>query len=182
MSPSTILPKAIWDENGPVLSFIRRFVTAGVFLYFWYLFLLTGKQNSNVLIQIRYTFFAHHVTAAIISLAFNYSFDSLILKGDIKFLDVISGKGKRGHFESAVKIIVQPFNPKVWKLIIKILYNDCKAFVTCKSRRFRNRTLKTLALCFYSVLALLICFVWVPILFCLVTSVSIFLPFMQLFF
>ena len=86
---------------------------------------------------------------------------------------MISLKDKRASFKSVVEILILPFNPKVWRNIIKTLYNNCKAFVTYKTRRFRNRTLKTLALCFYSVLALLICFVFASILFCLFFSISI---------
>ena len=47
MSPSTILLKVIWDENGRVVSFIRSLVLLGVFSYFYYLLLPMGYQNKN---------------------------------------------------------------------------------------------------------------------------------------
>ena len=188
MSPSTILLKVIWDENGRVVSFIRSLVLVGVSSYFCYLLLWTGKQNQNASIISTFLF----VFLGLSFLVFNLFRSQITDSSEIlkitkehrnKFaantLEKFSVKGiKRVYFESAVKIIMQPFNPKVWKPIIKILYNDCKAFVTCKTRRFRNRTLKTLALCFYSVLSLLICLIWVSILFCLLTSLSILSPFL----
>ena len=187
MSPSTILLKVIWDENGRVASFIRSLVLAGVFSYFWHLSFWTGKQNTNVSIIFFTSLFVFWAVSFLVSNLFwpKITNSSEILKRIkmerniyIKSLDMISGKGKREYFEIVVKIIILPFNPKVWRNTIKTLYNDCKAFVTYKTRRFRNRTPKALALCFYSVLALLICFVWVFILFCLLTSYSIFFPLM----
>ena len=184
MSPSTILLKVIWDENGRVTSFIRSLVLVGVFSYFCYLSLWTGEQNTNVSV-IFTSFFVFWGLSVLVSnlLRSKITDSSEILKRIKKFrpnidnkVDMISEKGKRGYFETVVKLIIQPFNPKVWINIIKNLYNDCKAFVTYKTRRFRNRILKTLAQCFYSALALLICFVCVSILFCLLTSYSIFLP------
>ena len=185
MSPSTILLKVIWDENGRVASFIRSLVLVGVFSYFWYLMLWTEKQNKNVSITFTPLFVAWGLSFSVSNL-FRFKIPNSsenqkrIEKQRNNFfvnaLVIHWEKGKREYFENVVKIIMQPFNPKVWKPMIKNLYNDCKAFVTWKTRRFRNRTLKTLALCFYSVLALLICFVCISILFCLLTSVSIFYP------
>ena len=185
MSPSTILLKVIWDENGRVVSFIRSLVLVGVFSYFWYLRWWTGKQNTKVSIFFTSLFVFWGLSFLVCNL-FRSKIEnsSEILKKIkeqsnkiyIKGLDMISENGKRGYFETVVKMIILPFNPKVWRNIIKNLYKYCKAFVTYKTRRFRNRTLKTLALCFYSLFALLICFVCVSILLCLLTSYSIFLP------
>ena len=186
MSPSTILLKVIWDENGRVVSFIRILVLAGVSSYFWYFMLWTEKENQNASIIFTFLFVFWALSFLVSNLFRSQITDSSEILKITKehrnkfaayILEKFSVKGiKRVYFESAVKIIIQPFNPKFWKPIIKILYNDCKAFVTCKTRRFRNRTLKTLALCFYSVLALLICLIWVSILFCLLTSFSILSP------
>ena len=193
MSPSTISFKVIWDENGRVVSFIRSLVLEGVFSYSCYLMWCTGEQNT--IISIIFTFFLviGELSFLVSNLFRSKTTDTMtseipkilkILKQHnlyMKDLRMISKKGKRArYFESVVKIIILPFNPNVWKSIIKTLYNDCKAFVTYKTRRFRNRTLKTLALCFYSVLALLICFVCVSIQFCLLISFSIFYPVMTL--
>ena len=184
MSPSTVLLKVIWDENGRVVSFIRSLVLVGVSSYFWYLRWWAEKQNTNVSI----IFTSLFVFWGLSFLVFNFFRSKITDSSEIlkrikkcnnsyfEILDIISEKGKIGYFESAVKIIIQPFNLKFWRNVIKILCNDCKAFVTYKTSRFRNRTLKALALCFYSVLALLICFVCVSILFCLLTCISIFLP------
>ena len=184
MSPSTILFKVIWDENGRVVSFIRSLVLVAVFSYFFYLMWWTGKVNRSEFVII----FTYLSVFFALCFLVSYLFGSKIANSS-EILKIIkeernnyttfvmhSVKGKRGNFETAVKIIMQPFNPNVWKSIIKTLYNDCKAFITCNARRFRNRTLKTLALCFYSVLALLISFVCVSIVFCLLTSYSIFHP------
>ena len=188
MSPSTILLKVIWDENGRVVSFIRSLVLAAVFSYFFYLVWWTGKEISNKSVVI-FTYLSGF--GALSFLVLNLFRSKITNSSEIlkiikeqrnnytKFV-LHSVKGKREYFETAVKIIMQPFNPNVWKSIIKTLYNDCKAFVTYKTRRFRNRTLKTLALCFYSILALLICFVCVSIVFSLLTSYSIFHPIMPI--
>ena len=184
MSPSTILLKVIWDENGRVVSFIRSLVLLGVVLYLWYLTWWTGKQNTYAFIIFTPLFVFWGLSVLVSNLFRSKITDSSEILKRIKKqrpnfcnkVDMISEKGKRGYFETVVKIIIQPFNPKVWRNIIKNLYNDCKAFVTYKTRRFRNRILKTLALCFYSVLALLICFVCVSILFCLLIGISILLP------
>ena len=185
MSPSTILIKVIWDENGRVVSFIRSLVLVGVFSYSLYLESWTGKQNTNVSIFFTSLFVFWGLSFLVSNLFRSMVTDSSEILKRIKerrnnfFVNTFvmhSVKNKREYFETVVKVIIQPFNPYVWKPIIKILCHDCKAFVTYKTRRFRNSTLKTLALCFYSVLALLICFVCVSIVFCLLTCFSIFLP------
>ena len=185
MSPSTILIKVIWDENGRVVSFIRSLVLVGVFSYSLYLASWTGKQNTNVSILFTSLFVFWGLSFLVSNLFRSKVTDSSEILKRMKerrnnfFVNTFvmySVKNKRKYFETVVKIIIQPFNPNVWKPIMKILCNDCKAFVTCKTKRFRNRILKTLALCFYSVLVLLICFVCVSIVFCLLTFFSIFLP------
>ena len=185
MSPSTVLFKVIWDENGRVVSFIRSLVLEGVFSYFWYLVCWTGEQNTITSIIFTSVFVIGGLSFLVSNLFRSKTTDTMtseipkILKEHnlcMKDLHMTSEKGKRGYFESVVEIIIQPFNPNVWRNIIKNLYNSCKAFVTYKTKRFRNRTIKTLVLCFYSVLALLICFVCVSILFCLLISISIFYP------
>ena len=185
MSPSSILLKVIWDENGRVVSFIRSLVLVGVFSYFFY---LVWTRNTNTGVSIIFTsLFVFWALCFLVSNLFRSktanSFEILkrIKERRNKFIGNIlvthSVKGiKTEYFETVVKIILQPFNPKVWKPIINTLYIDCKAFVTYKTRRFRNRTLKALALCFYSVLALFICLVCVSLVFCLLTSYSICYP------
>ena len=174
MSPSTILVKVIWDENGRVVSFIRSLVLVGVFSYFWQLMLWTVKKNTNVSIIFTSLFVFWGLSFLVSNLfrskiANSSEILKRIKKGRNKFianmLDTHSVKGKRGYFETAVKIIILPFNPKVWKPIIKTLYNDCKAFVPYKTRRFRNRTLKALALCFYSCVVNLFCLCFCCVLF-----------------
>ena len=173
MSPSTILLKIIWDENGRVASFIRSLVLVGIFSCFLYLLLWTGKQKNTDISIIFTSLFVFWALSFLVSNLFRSKIANSSEKKQHNNLEINYVKGKRGYFENVVKIFIQPFNPKVWKPIVKTLYNNCKAFVTYKTRRFRNRTLKALALCFYSVLALLICFVCVSILFCLVTNSSI---------
>ena len=171
MSPSTILFKVIWDENGRVVSFIRYLVLL-VFSYFYYLLLSMEKnfKSEPIIYTSLFVFWGlSFLVSNLIASKIKEQHNNLYIKG----LHMISLKDKRASFKSVVEIIILPFNPKVWRNIIKTLYNNCKAFVTYKTRRFRNRTLKKLALCFYSVLALLICFVFVSILFCLLFSISI---------
>ena len=50
MSPSSILLKVVWVENGRIVSFLRCFVLVGVFLYFWYL--KSGQQLTSLLFLI----------------------------------------------------------------------------------------------------------------------------------
>ena len=180
MSPFHILLKVIWDENGRVVSVIRSLVLVGVLSYLYYLWWWLGKQNTNLLITYTSTFVFWGLSFLVSNLfRSKIANSSEILRrikegrNKVNSFSMISEKSKRGYFETEVKMIILPFNPKVWKPIIKTLYNHCKAFVTCKTRRYRNRTLKTLALCFYSILMLLVCFVCVSILFCLLTFCSI---------
>ena len=82
---------------------------------------------------------------------------------------------KRGEIWIVVKMLTLSFNLKVWREYIKVLYKECTPFVRCVTRRFSNRTLKTLALCAYSVLAVLICFLFVCILFlAFITAAGVF--------
>ena len=183
MSPSTILLKVIWDENGRVVSFIRSFVLVGVFSYFWYLLLSTDTPNTDVSIIVFTSLFVFWGLVFLVSNLFRSTIteSSEMLKRIeeirshffVNILPMYRWKGNRRYFEDVVNIMIQPFNLKVWKAVIKTLYNNCKAFVIDKTRRYRVCTLKTLALCFYSILALLICFVWVSILFFFLTIYSI---------
>ena len=180
MSPSSILCNVFWDENGRLVSFIRTFVLVGVFSYFCYL-VYWATQHVIVFLLVICLF----TIWALSFLGFNI-FASRITKSS-KVLDRIkeardnvfqkhynfhfnpepsSEKSKRGDFEIIVEIILLPFNTKVWGNVIKLLYKKCKDLAGDVTGWFNNRILKTLALGTYLVLALLICFVFACLFFC----------------
>ena len=179
MSPSSILCKVFWDENGRLVSFIRSLVLVGVFSYFCYLVYWATQHFIVFILAILFTIWA------ISFLGLNI-FASRITKSS-KILDRIkevrnnvfqkhynfhfnpepsSEKSKRRDFEIIVEIILLPFNAKVWGSVIKMLYKKCKDLAGDVTGWFNNRILKTLALGTYLVLAVLICFVFSCLFFC----------------
>ena len=177
MSPSSILVKVIWDPNGQVVSFSRRLVLVGVFSYFWYLTWWINKERSVVFIIFTPVFVFWGLSFLVSNLFRpNITNSSLILNRmkEPRNLDVLS---ENGAFEFLVKFIGLFFDPSVWRLVSITVYYGCKDSAGYVTGQFRNRILKTLALCFYYVLVLLIGFMYVSITFCWIICALPFLPF-----
>ena len=173
MSPSSILCRVIWDENGRVVSFIRSLVLVGVFSYFWY---LDGWMTVDGSIILKCLSVVWGLSFFIFILFRSRITTSALVLNRIKQLRMIGSRfipwaywegNKRSDFEIIVHVIILPFNPKVWRNVKKVLYQTCTGFARCLteqlSNRTQNRILKLLALCAYYVLAVLICFVCVCI-------------------
>ena len=182
MSPSSILLKVFWDENGRVVSFIRRLVLVGACSYFCYLQgeILDLYFSSylaiifpSILVFWELPFLVSNLlrprmtNSAVILNKIKQRRNSVLPRNQFFWHNLGTSweNGKRGDFEIVVSIIISLFNPNVWRNIIKMLYNKCRASARCVIGQFRNSILKTLALCAYSVLALLVCFAYVCVLF-----------------
>ena len=177
MSPSSILVKVIWDPNGQVVSFSRRLVLVVVFSYFWYFAWSINKERSVVFIIFTPVFVFWGLSFLVSNLFRpNITNSSLILNRmkEPRNLDVLS---ENGPFEFLVKFIGLLFDPSVWRLVSITVYYGCKDSAGHVTGQFRNRILKTLALCFYYVLVLLICFMYVSITFCWIICALPFSPF-----
>ena len=182
MSPSFILFKIIWEENGRVVSFIRSCVLIGVFSYCFYL-VLGAIKILNVILLILVVFGG---------LSFSISFlylskitNSSILLSKIErernhWLNALSFRilehfghnvnelrqgVDSGEFAGVIKILTLPFNINLWRKTIKKLHRLFTTFTTCVGKRFRNRILKLFALCTCYVLAVPISFFYVSIVF-----------------
>ena len=180
MSPSSILLKVIWDENGRVVSLMRRLVLVCILSYLFYL-LVWRKEDIIFSIICLFLFVFCGLPFLVCSLFRSRVANlSAILNrvklgrrpfsGVFQFFYYKSGtsweEGKKGKFENVVKIMMLPVNLNAWRNTINILYNECTPFASCVTGRIRNRILKKLALCAYSVYAVLKCFVHVCILLC----------------
>ena len=177
MSPSSILLKVVWDENGRVVSFIRCLVFAGVNSCFWYWYIKVEAYSSYFLFIVVFW----GLSFVVFNLFRSRSTKSSIILNRIKvgrnFLRLfnyrLGEKGKQGDFEIVVKIIILPFNRNVWRNVKELLYQICTGFAKWATGRFRNRKLKIPVLCVYYVVAVLIFFVFTCILFCFLILVSI---------
>jgi hypothetical protein len=189
MSPSFILFKIIWEENGRVVSFFRRCVLAGVVTYCTYLFLSPAEEHIFI-----------HVFFLIALLFWGLSFltsnlyrskitDSSVLVSKINkywffrnqfyFLECfrynvineLRQEVDSGEFAVIIKILTLPFNINLWRKTIKKLVS---IFTTCVDKRFRNRIFKNFALCTCYVLAVLIClpYICIVFLFLIITVIS----------
>ena len=173
VSPSSILLKVVWDENGRVVSFIRCFVLVGVFLYFWYLQGWTTVDHSIIFkclsVVWGLSFFIFNLFGSRVK-------NSAIILNRIRQLRPIWNRSipgtfweenKRSDFEIIVHIIILPFHPKFWRNVKEVLYKTCTSFARCLTEQISNCTQNRLlilpALCAYYVLAVLICFVCVCI-------------------
>jgi hypothetical protein len=169
MSPSFILFKIIWEENGRVVSFIRRCVLTGVFSYctcmlFWPIKIL------NVFIIILVLFWG-------LSFSISYLYrskitNSSILLGEIKKtrnwyfhhwsfsnleyfgvgVSELPQEVDAGEFAHIIKVLTLPFNVKVWRTLIKTSHSLFRIHTTYVVKLFRNRIFKSLALLTYGVL------------------------------
>ena len=182
MSPSSILCKVIWDENGRVVSFIRSLVLVGVV---WYLGYETLESTYGYHVAIIFTSLSvFWGPSFLVSNLLRYRItNSSIILNKIKQINILcqlnpnQSRTKRGRFEEIVQKMTYSLNPNVWRNIINILYQKCTTLARCVTKHVRNRILQTLALCTYYVLAILICFVCVCILFCcLVGSLTVAFP------
>ena len=192
MSPSSILLKVIWDENGRIVSFIRRLVLVGFCSYSCYLRLSRTVIIVRIIPLFLFIFWALCFLVSTLFLT-KIPNSALILYRikrtrsmalqDFQLFRYKSAR-KSGDFEIVVETILLTVNPNVWRNIINMLYNKCAcaAFARCVTRWFTNRILKTLALCAYSVPAVLICFVYVCILFCFRIVIATFGPLYLLMF
>ena len=183
MSPSSILLKVFWDENGRVVSFIRCFVLIGVFscLWYWYIKVQTYTSYLNIIalfwglsFLVSNLFRSRSAKSSIFLNRIKWGRYSLRMYQSFFYnSDTIWEKGKQGDFEIVVKIIVLPFNPNFWRNVKEVWYQICTGFARWATGRFRNRILRTLVLCVYYVVAVLICFVFTCILFCFLILMSI---------
>jgi hypothetical protein len=166
MSPSVILLKIIWEENGRVVSVIRRCVFTAVFSYCIYLVFWPTKH----------VFFL--ITVLLWGLSFSTSslYRSKITNSSILVHDRIIRIINSGEIASAVKVLTLPFNVSLWRKTINKLHSLFTTFTTCVDKRFRNRILKMLALCTCYVLAVPICSLYVCIVFLLLIILAIMYP------
>ena len=170
MSPSSILFKITFEENGRAISLIRTSVLICVLSYFCYL-----DFGLNVLYIFSIPPFVSRIVLFLSLRARSRISKASYLKSvdemgelPLKFLVWFGGntlrpKVKSGQFENVIEILTLVFNVKFWKRKIMMWYDKCRIFLTC--RPFKNRVLKNLALCTASVFAVLICFFYVCILF-----------------
>ena len=184
MSPSSILLKVVWDENGRVVSFIRCLVLVGVISCFWYWWIKVEASYSSYLSIVGFwglfflvsnLFRSRRIKSSIILHRIEVGRNFLRL-----FNYTFREKGKQGDFEIVVKIIILPFNRNVWRNVKELLYQICTGFAKWATGRFRNRKLKIPVLCVYYVVAVLICFVFTCILFCFLILLSIICFFLTL--
>ena len=183
MSPSSVVFKITFEENGRAVSLIRSCVLIFVLSYFCYLFF-----GLNVLFIWSIPLFVSWVVfffafvrprSKITKASYLKSIDKM---GELplKFLVWFQGntlrpKVKSGQFENVVEILTLVFNVKFWRRKMVMLYDKCRIFFTYIHRPFKNRVLKKLALCIASVFAVLICFFYVFILlFLLVILICVF--------
>ena len=169
MSPSSILLKVVWDENGRVVSFIRFFVIVGVYLYFWY---LQGWITVDVSIIDNFLSVVWGLSFFIFNLFRSRITNSALVLNRIKQLRMMGKRciprafweeSNRSDFEIIVNIITLPFNPNVWRIVKEVLYKQCTGFARRVTEQSSNCILKLLGSCAYYVLAVLICFVCVCI-------------------
>ena len=194
MSPSSILLKVFWDGNGRVISFVRGLVLLGVVSYFCFLLLQAKEENAlwlNVIIfgmwvsclQSFSTFFKPRNTNSSLILNKIKEGRNNVFQRYVRFYhnpDPLWEKGKRGDFEIVVKIILSPFNPNVWRNLVSMLYNKCIIFARCVTERFSNRILKTLARYTCLVFAVLTCFVYAYLFFCVLIVLATTYPIVTL--
>ena len=182
MSPSSVVFKITFEENGRTISLIRTSVLICVLSYFCYLaFGLNVLFIFSIPVFVsRVVFFSSLRPRSKIKKASYVKFIDRVSELPLKFLVWVGGntlrpKCKSGQFENVVEILTLVFNVKFWKRKIMMLYDKCRIFFTCIHRPFKNRVLKKLALCIASVFAVLICFFYVFILlFFLVIVICIF--------
>ena len=128
MSASFILPKIIWEENGPVVSLIRSLSLVSVPAYFIYL------SFEKV-----YFFISIAVCAlwVILYQVFRNSKNSSIFvainsdrERSLQFLAcypcyTLRPKVKTGQFTTVVETLTLPFNIQLWSKEVKELYSWC---------------------------------------------------------
>ena len=183
ISPSSILFKITFEENGRAISLIRTSVLIFVLSYFCYLFFglnVLFIWSIPLFVSWVVFFFAFVRPRSKIDKAYYLKFIDKMGKLPLKFLVWFQGntlrpKVKSGQFENLVEILTLVFNVKFWKRKIVMLYDKCRIFFTCIHTPFKNRVLKKLALCIASVFSVLICFFYVFILlFFLVIIICVF--------
>ena len=191
MSPSFILFKIIWEENGRVVSFFRRCVLAGVVTYCTYLFLSPAEEHIFIhvffLIALLFwglSFLTSNLyrskitdSSVLVSkinkqLFFRYQFDFLeCFRYNV--INELRQEVDSGEFAVIIKILTLPFNINLWRKTIKKLVS---IFTTCVDKRFRNRIFKNFALCTCYVLAVLICLPYICIVFLFLIITVFFYP------
>ena len=171
MSPSSILFKITFEENGRAISLIRTSVLLCVLSYFCYLAYgqIVFFIFSIPLFVSWVVLFAFLRPRSKITKLSYFKFIDEVGELPLKFLVWFGGKTlrpkvKSGQIENFVEILTLVFNVKFWKRKIMMLYDKCRTFLTCIHRPSKNRVLKKLALCTVSVFAVLICFFYVFIL------------------
>ena len=182
MSPSFILFKIIWEENGRVVSFFRRCVLTGVFLYFILpmlnIFDVFRLDILGVFMLIVLLFWV--LLFLISSLYRSKITDSPILvsikRTNHRFIELsftliqcfgheLREEVDSGEFSRVIKLITLPFNVNFWRKVKKKLHSLFTNCTACAGKRFRNRVLKIFALSTCYVLAVPICLLCVCIVF-----------------
>ena len=194
MSPFSILLKVFWGGKGRVISSFWSLLLVSVISYFS-LFAVQAKERNTLSlyfiviffmvswIQVFYTACKPRITNSSLILNNIKERRNNVFQWYVRFYhnpDPLWEKGKRGDFEIVVKIILSPFNPNVWRNLINMLYNKCIIFARCVTERFNNRILKTLALCTYLVFAVLTCFVYACLFFCVLIVFATIYPILTL--
>ena len=158
MSPSFILFKGIFEENGRVVSFIRKCALVGVLSYFNYLFWRRREEGWKVFTLILFVFWG--LSSFISSLCGSKTTNSSILHEIKKKRKNLSADNiaeiDSGEFAGVIKVLTLPFNGKFWRETKKILCNESAAFIERARIKFRNRILRNVTLCICYVLAILI--------------------------
>ncbi len=176
MSPSFILFKIIFEDNGRVVSIIRSCALVGVFSYFTYLY-SEGNRIMSLLLPFPLVFW---VLSFLISHPYKSKItNSSIIINEIKetrknWLVMIHPEIESGEFADVIKILTLPFNINYWRKIIKTLYAISASFVEPVHMKFRNRILKVLVLWTCYILAVLINALSVSIVFLRLTILAIF--------
>ena len=172
ISPSSILLKVFWDVDGRVVSFVRSLVLVGFISYFFFFALSFYVFIFGVWVlclQSFSTLFKRRNKNSSLILNEIKERRNNVFQRYVRFYhnpDPLWEKGKRGDFEIVVKIILSPFNLNVWRNLVSMLYNKSIIFARCVTEWFNNRILKTLARYTCLVFAVLTCFIYACLFFC----------------
>ena len=149
MSPSSILLKVIWDENGGVVSFIRSLVLM-CFVSFVCYVAFTELLYFNYLMCVECLLtFIHRIS------------------NPFDYVPVQPPKIWENDKKSDSEIFVQTMMGSLkLRSTIEMCFDKCGIFAGSVIGWFKNRILKTLARLTFSILAVLFCFVYVCVLFC----------------
>ena len=169
MSPSSILFKITCEENGRIVSFFRSWIFVGVCSYCIYL-----TSHGPLLSDFRtFLLFIVGLLFTITSLYRSEPTNTSILKrieeetSTCFYLcykiqlwlgnsaDELCQRAKSDEFTLIIKMFISPFNIKLWRKKMKMLYSKHTAFIGYVRRQPKNRILRQ---CTCLVFAVFICF------------------------